>query len=258
MMGEVPTIDMIDIRQALPLLFMPLFISIALVILGLVLRRRWVSGLGITLLWLTSTPLLSSRLMRATELGAHRMPEEAAPDADAIVVLSTGRVVAPGPDRITEWTDADRFFSGVELYRARKAPLLVFTGARSAGAPSALSEGEVLSQYANELGVPAGSIRVSGSVTNTEDEAREVAAMLRSESRAHRVLLVTSAFHMVRARRLFEGAGFIVTPFPVDFRQPEGSRFDLTSLFPNAAAAGQTQLSLRELYGRLYYRLRGA
>lgn len=248
---------MTDVRQLVPLLFLPLFVSIGLVIAGLVLRRRWLSGVGVALLWLTSTPLFSAPLIRATEVRAQRILEAAAPNADAIVVLSTGRVVAPGPAQITEWTDPDRFFSGVDLFRAGKAPLLVFTGAMTPGAPSALSEGAVLAQHAKELGVPPDRIRVSGQVTNTEDEAREVAAMLRSESQVRRVLLVTSAFHMVRARRLFESAGFIVMPFPVDFRQPEGGGFTLSSLIPNAGAAAQTQLSLRELYGRLYYRLRG-
>jgi hypothetical protein len=51
-----------------------------------------------------------------------------ASEADAIVVLSEGRVVVPGKAAVSEWSDADRFFGGVELFRAGKSPLLVFTG----------------------------------------------------------------------------------------------------------------------------------
>jgi uncharacterized SAM-binding protein YcdF (DUF218 family) len=246
---------LIYIRQIVPALFSPLGACIMLALAGLILRRRWLVGLSIALLWVTSTPLVSAPIMRATEGWAQRVPETAAPTADAIVVLSTGRLVAPGPARISEWDDADRFFGGVELFRAKKAPLLVFTGAWSPWAPAAPLEGDVLSTYAKAFGVPAEHIRSTGRVLTTEDEAREVAALLRRAGAGDRVLLVTSAFHMTRARRLFERAGTVVLPFPVDFKQPEGTGFDLTSVVPNARSAVQTQLAVHELYGRLYYRL---
>jgi hypothetical protein len=50
------------------------------------------------------------------------------PEADAIVILSGGRVPAPGDPPLSEWRDADRFFGGIDLYRAGRAPLLIFTG----------------------------------------------------------------------------------------------------------------------------------
>jgi hypothetical protein len=45
-----------------------------------------------------------------------------------VSVLSEGRLVAPGNAAVSEWKDADRFFGGVELFKAGKSPLLVFTG----------------------------------------------------------------------------------------------------------------------------------
>jgi len=68
-------------------------------------------------------------------------------------------------------------------------------------------------------------------------------------------LLVTSAFHMPRARRLFEHAGLGVTPFPVDFRLSAGGSLSVMDFLPGAEALGQTQAALRELYGRLFYRV---
>ena len=48
-----------------------------------------------------------------------------APQIDAIVVLSGGRYPAPGPARLSEWHDPDRFLAGLDLFRAGKAPRLL-------------------------------------------------------------------------------------------------------------------------------------
>jgi len=66
--------------------------------------------------------------MRAVEGWQVRQPAASAPKADAIVVLSGMLRVVPGTHDTAEWRDAvDRFDAGVELARAGKAPLLVFT-----------------------------------------------------------------------------------------------------------------------------------
>lgn len=84
------------------------------------------------------------------------------PAVDAIVVLSVGRVVAPGKERVSEWGDANRFFGDVELYQAGKAALLVFTGAWISWEPDAPLEGDVLAAQARTLGVPGDRILVTG------------------------------------------------------------------------------------------------
>ena len=73
-----------------------------------------------------------------------------------------------------------------------------------------------------------------------------------------RILLVTSAFHMQRAQRLFERQGMQVLPFPVDF-QARGRWAgplwrDPTQWFPSARALDDNSRALRELIGRLLYR----
>jgi uncharacterized SAM-binding protein YcdF (DUF218 family) len=246
------------IRQVVPSFLMPFDIAIVVLLAGIILRRRALLWTGVGLLWISSTPAVSGWLGAALEGPATRIAAAEASMADAIVVLSTSRVVAPGPAKISEWNDPDRFFGGVELFRAGKAPLLVFTGAWSPATPEAPLEGEVLSGYAQAMGVPPDRIATTGRVTNTGEEARAVAALLgRGESKPVRILLVTSAFHMSRAQRSFERAGLSVVPFPVDFH---GSGGGLTPahLLPSAAALSRTEGLLREVYGRLFYRLAGA
>jgi uncharacterized SAM-binding protein YcdF (DUF218 family) len=238
---------MIYLHKILPMFVLPFGVTLILLSVGLLLRRRALIWAGLALLWVSSTPLVSAPLMRATERWAERIPAADARKADAIVVLSAGRIVAPGPAGISEWQDANRFHGGVELFQAGKAPLLVFTDDGR--------EGQILAGYARELGIPADRIIVTGRVAVTADEARAVAALLRErQTRTPCVLLVTSAFHMPRAQQLFERAGLVVNPFPVNFLVSTG-RLTVLDFLPSPTALGETQLSVREMYGRLFYRV---
>ena len=246
---------MFYLTKLLPLFVLPLGITFIAILIGLLWRRRWLIWTGIAFLWICSLPLVSGSLMRAIEGRAERIPASDAPSADAIVVLSIGRSIAPGPAAISEWGDPNRFFGGVELFKAGRAPLLVFTGGGVPWEPDAPLEGEILAQHASALGVPPEQIVTTGVVYNTTDEARAVAAVLPiRQVPPPRVLLVTSAFHMPRARLLFERAGLRVAPFPVSFSGAgAASILDLLPI-PTVGALSQTTRAMRELYGRLFYR----
>ena len=247
---------MIYLNKILPFFVLPLGLTLILLVAGLVLRRRALLWLALALLWISSTPLVASSLYRAAEGWSERQPAASAPAADAIVVLSGGRVTAPGNSNVSVWADADRFFGGVELFNAGKAATLVFTGGWvpwDAGAPL---EGDVLRSYAAAMGVPAERMLVTGPVANTADEAAAVWSLLRGQqANPPAILLVTSAFHMARARQLFEQAGFVVRAFPVDFLGSTGGSLNILDFLPSPGALGQTQTAFREAYGRLFYRL---
>ncbi len=248
---------MVYLSKILPLLVLPIGITLVLVGVGIVRRRRWPLVAAMVVLWLSSMPLVAGRLARALEDGATRLPVQSVGAADAIVVLSTGRVTAPGPEAVSEWTDADRFFGGVQLLRGGKAPLLVFTGGWSPWEPNAPTEGEVMTDYATAIGIPKEQIVTTGRVFNTAEEAIAVAAVLKARQQGTpRIILVTSAFHVPRARLLFEQAGLAVSVFPVDFSGTGGVGVSLMDVLPTAGALAQTQMAVRELYGRLYYRLK--
>ncbi len=253
--------SLIYLHKILPVFLLPIGIILLLVSAGMLLRRRALIWTGIVLLWLGSTPLVSDRMMRAVEGASVRDAASDALPADAIVVLSGGRIVAPGAAAISEWRDANRFFGGVELFKASKAPLLIFTGGRLPWeAKTARTEGEVLVEYAKNFGVPSESMVTTGAVANTAEEAVAVAALLSARRmkvvdrpEALRVLLVTSAFHMARAQHLFEGAGLKVIPFPVDFQVSRSRALTIIDFLPRASALSQTELAWREMYGQLYY-----
>lgn len=124
--------------------------------------------------------------------------------ADAIVVLgnrpprTAGGAVAPETAR--------RVRRGAELFARGLAPVLVVTGGP---APGGGSEAEVMSAYARELGVPADAIREERHARDTADNARLAIELLCEGQRdcAPRVIVVSSPYHLRRARRLFACAG---------------------------------------------------
>ena len=251
------------LSKLLPLAVLPLGLSLILLLVGLIGRRRWPVCMALVLLWVSSLGLVSQALWHWLEAPWQRRAATAAPRADAIVVLSGGRHPAPGVARVSEWQDPDRFLAGLDLYRAGKAPRLLFTGGASPFLPGQAPEGQRYLQEALQLGIPAVAMASTPSVVNTAEEAIAIRRLLVAplpplSAASPRILLVTSAFHMRRAQRLFERQGLRVLPFPVDF-QARGRWAgplwrDPLQWLPSAGALDDSSRALRELIGRLVYR----
>ena len=143
----------------------------------------------------------------------------------------------------------------MDLYRAGKARRLLFTGGASPFSPGSPLEGQLYLNEARMSGIPAEVLESTSPVRNTAEEAVAIRRLLPDGTR---ILLVTSAFHMQRAQRLFERQGLNVLPFPVDF-QARGRWAgplwrDPTNWLPSVQALDDSSLALRELIGRLAYR----
>jgi uncharacterized SAM-binding protein YcdF (DUF218 family) len=245
---------MIYLHKILPVLLSPIFIVLVLLTVGAIRGRRiWVIS-GICLLYILSMPIVSTPLFRSIELGAQRLQPEELPEADAIVALSGSMSwTETKTGFVANWADPDRFFGGVELVLAGKAPKLIFTGGKSRWQLGDQTEGDVLRLYAQMMKVPESQILVTELVENTEQEALAVKKLLLGSS--HRIILVTSAFHMPRAKRLFEKVGFEVTAYPVDVHASSDSLTPM-SFLPSPRALLAVDAAINEIVGRLYYQFK--
>ena len=232
---------------------MPTCVVLALLVVALRTRRRWPIVVALVLLWAASTPIVSNLLMCAVEDWRVRQVTSDAPNADAIVVLSFSIRAVPDDATSFEFDDFDRFLGGFDLYKAGKAPRLIFTGGWNPWKPNLPLVGDVLIARARDFGVPASALSTTGKASNTEQEAAGVAELLgvgKTPAVPH-ILLVTSAYHMSRAEMLFLRAGLEVIPFPVDFQTKLG--ITPRSFIPSGGALQQTDTALKEIYGRVYY-----
>jgi len=203
-------------------------------------------------------PVVSNGVMRLVEGEARRVPVSSVGRADAVVVLS-GMLNQVDGAPLGEWNDAvDRFYGGIELFNAGKAPLIVFTRGQVPWELDAIPEGELLAKRAVLLGVPKTAICLTEKVGNTADEALAAAKLLgfrKGEGKS--IILVTSAYHMRRALLLFEKAGFRVIPFKVDYQVSNKKEVTVLNYLPNGESLEQSERALREVIGWLYYWVRG-
>ena len=243
------------LHKLLPLVVSPLGLVVFLVSLSIILRRRGPVLVGLFVLLVCSLPVTGDRLWKLLEADHPYRTIESVENADAVVVLSgmLGGIQTSEGVAAQRGEATDRLFAGVDLLKAGKAPLIIFT--RGQYPWSYLPpEGEVLAQRAISMGVGPDQILLTGVVTNTADEADEVKTLLEFGS-MKRVILVTSSFHMPRAKLLFDRAGIHSVPYPTDFRS-SGGHSSWMSLIPSASGLHKTSGAVREFIGRVYYQIK--
>ncbi len=123
--------------------------------------------------------------------------------ADAIVVLGAG-IVGPCEPNLHA---VRRAMLAVRLWRAGRAPIVVFTGGAPDGLPCAVSE--VMANLAVELGLPRDAVVLETVSRNTHENAVASRPVLQALG-ARRLLIVTDRLHMNRATGVFAHEGFAI------------------------------------------------
>jgi len=247
---------MIYLHKLLPLIVSPLGLLISLMLLALLLRRQWPMYWALLILLVCSFPLTARSIWVGLESEYQYQPPTTLPKADAVLVLSGmlgGFETQDG--YVTEWGDPDRFFVGLQLVKLGKADRLIFTRGQMPWSNSP-PEGEILEQKALEMGISSDRILLTSIVSNTAEESLAVKDLM-AEYGLTKIILVTSSFHLPRAKLLFDKAGVDTYPYPTDFKA--ASR-DVTWLhfIPSADAFRDTSNGIREYIGRFYYWLKFA
>jgi uncharacterized SAM-binding protein YcdF (DUF218 family) len=220
-----PWLTALAMPPALGLLF------IALGILLLMLRSGKRMGLSSMALGLAFTWLVSCNGF-AVWMGQRWLPQVASIDlptasqtlrqqkVQAIIVLGGGvesrsrEYGSAQPARAT----AARMHYGVVLARSTGLPL-GFSGGQGWSADKRTeTEAQTVQTWLAQLGLPP--LRWAESQSrDTQENAQLSAAVLRKDG-ISRIALVTHAWHMPRAQRAFEHAGFTVLPAPMGYTDP--------------------------------------
>ena len=206
-----------------------------------------------------SNGLFADILWRLLEHPWKRLDYSLVTPSDGIVVLSGGRHLPPGNTKIIEWYDPDRFLAGIDLYKANKSNRLIFTGGINPLSSDLPPEGDVYIKEAVSMGLPKEDLYTTYPVNNTLQEAKAIKKLLNNEIPLiqKKIILVTSAFHMKRAKKVFENEGINVQPYPVDFKS---SRSFISLLrnplkwMPDSYYLYQSSSAIREIIGRIIYR----
>lgn len=217
---------------------------------GIFRRRRWAFGLAVAATALSIAqclPVVANLLIAPLEAqSAAIAPTAAKPEAGAIVVLGSGLATDAdeyGGDTANERT-LIRTRYGATLARRYDLPVLVTGGLlpNTEASEAAIMAG-ILS---NEFGVEArwqepGSLDTAGNAA--------LSAPILKAAGIRRIVLVTHAFHMPRARLLFERAGLEVIPAPTAFFSHQSFDWLLTDFLPQPKALQISYYALHERLG---------
>lgn len=177
---------------------------------------------------------------------------------DAIVVLGGSVAPASPPTRNTPRLTAasDRLWQAARLYHDGVSRRIIVSGGSFAtleGNKSA-PEAEAMRIFLLDLGVPSDAIVLEGQSRDTIENIQNVRTIVKDG----RVLLVTSAYHMLRAMRIATAAELHATPYPVDFH---GLNLPVTSWRNwtfSAAAMEDANLALHEILALTFDHREGA
>ena len=245
---------MIYLHKILPTFVLPIMLVIIVILIGLIKNKKKLIYIAIGVLYIISTPIFSNNFFKLVEGNEYRKPISTIDSADAIVVLSGMlEINEVGDSTYVEWGDPDRFFGGIALFKAGKAQKLVFTGGKMPWNKAKKTEGDVLKDYAISNGIPFEKIFVTKNVENTADEAVAVKELI---SPNKRIILVTSAYHMFRAQRLFEKQGFKVNPYKLDYKTSHKKETTFMDFLPDTESLKNTEIGIREIIGRIFYSLK--
>ena len=241
------------------MVFSPLGIVLILLFVFFLRKQTKFIYSAFILLIVFSNGLFSDTLWRLLEYPWKRLDYSLVDSSDGIVVLSSRRHLPPGKTKIIEWNDPDRFLAGITLYKARKSNRLIFTGGINPLASDLPPEGDIYIKEAVSMGIPIDDLFTTNPVTNTLQEAKAIKKLLNNEisSNQKKIILVTSAFHMQRAKKVFEREGISVLPYPVDFKSNKSFVSSLRNplkWFPSSYYFQKSSSAIREIIARVIYR----
>lgn len=168
------------------------------------------------------------------------------PTADAIVLLGGGIGLHEKCGRAELVSGADRAWTAARLYKAGKAPLMTVSGGGARGEVAFLAD----------MGVDANKVVILESARNTQEEARFIADAVKG---VKRILLVTSAWHMPRAKMLFEREGLDVIAAPTDYEMHYmvEYQYQINDFFPSVDALERNSYAVKEWVALFCYWLKG-
>ena len=238
-----------------------IIIALAIVVLALTTQRRrlalWIGSLTLLVLVTLAILPLGNLLLQPIERTYPANPPLS--QVDGIIVLGGGEDARAsaywGQMQFNE--GGDRFAAGISLAQRFPDAQLLFAGGSGALrdlAEATVSEASIAERFFLDQGIDPDRLLFEGRSRNTAENAR-LSLELANPSADETWVLVTSAFHMPRAMRSFEAAGWSgVVAWPVDYRTSQFADdigWDLT---------GHLQVlntAIREQVGKLAYRLTG-
>ncbi len=217
--------------------------------------RRQFLLIGLLLLLLFTNRFLSNTLIRWWEVPPTLISQLS--HYEVGIVLGGITTDKEPRDRVHVTGGADRILHALQLYRAGKINKILISGGSGKILGDSIPEAVLLKQILLLSKVPEQDITLEPSSRNTHENAVFSADMLKEEYASQKYLLITSAYHMRRARACFEKVGLAVDTYSTDMRSDKNKYTPDELLIPSSSAIGNWEIVIRECLGMLAYKIAG-
>jgi len=235
---------------------------ILLGLFGLIFWKRWwgrgVILLSFSALWMLSTEPVRDMLTQPLEFQYSVLNVEHLGTSESAIVLLGGGIYENAP----EYGGGDELGRYAMMRTLYAADIAIKTGLdvyATGGKPltqDADPEGSIMRRWLIRFGLSDSTVFAENVADNTWENAAYMKTLL-AERGVHRIILVTSAWHMPRSAWCFEAHGFEVVTAPTDFLTKQ-ENYDLRSYLPRWTVLADSGQALHEYLGLLWYRLRYA
>lgn len=241
---------------------MPLTIVLIFIVGGAIFHRRKMGKrilwTGIILLFFFSNQFIANQAMLAWE--AEFKPFSEVPNHEiGIVLTGVTNLSKTAYDRTFFNKGADRITHALQLYRMGKIKKILITGGQGLNPVNSQTEAKLLKRFLLMTGVPESAILIEDQAKNTRENAVLTKEFLAQNgiSTEQEFILITSAFHMYRAKGCFDKLGLKTLTFPVDYYSHD-VKYDIPSLiYPDVESIAYWHKLFKEWIGIAMYKAAG-
>ncbi len=247
------------LAKIIAILVLPPVSLLLLAALGTLMARRW-WGKGLLILsllslWLLALSPVRDMLSRPLEYADPALNIADALPHDAAIVVPGGGLYERAPEYQGQNLPSDdglhRVLLAADLSLQHGLPIYASGGVTMMTA-SEESEAAVIRRWLLRFGVADALIHLEASSRTTMENARYIAAQLKAAG-IQRVVLVTNAWHMPRARWCFEQQGLQVIAAPTAYITQQ-TPYSIRDFLPSTGVLDDSRKALHEYLGLLWYR----
>lgn len=206
----------------------------------------------VVLFFVFTNPFLTNLVLLWWEIPPTPFQEVKTYDVAVVLTGITQDYKSP-KDRIYFEKGADRILHTIRLYKEKKVRKILISGAEYDLLGQKLNAQRHLASIFLMAGIPSEDIIREDKAKNTYENAVFSAKILQKDFPKQRYLLVSSAFHLRRAKACFSKAGIEAATFSTDFYST-----DITSvIIPSEKAFEKWHILFKEWIGFAVYALQG-
>ncbi len=239
------------LSKTLYFFLMPLSIAFGVTLSGILIKNKlWKKRLitsGIGLLLFFTNPFLSNVAMKAWEGTPTPIHQLTPHDVGIVLTGITNRYKLPN-DRVYMSRGADRILHAVQLYRLGIIKKILISGGSGKLIDNStdVKEADELKKVLLLSGVIASDIYIENKSRNTNESAINSCLLLSDQFPNQSAVLITSAFHMRRAKACFDKQNCVFTSFETDYYSHDrGYNFD-DYIIPKSSAIRNWEIILKE------------